>query len=155
MANELTTSKRRTIRRGKPQYVTKVFSDTGALHYELTDKGLAEIAKRARQGHGIVSIAAALGISRDAFRDLRKRDERAQEALDIGRDELGNEISDRLLRKARKGEIAALAFFAKTRLHWRETGPVDPNTVAPTVNINITAPLSDDEFSKMVEVKDD
>lgn len=145
--------RKRSVRRGKRQFVKHGIMPTGGTQYEITPAGLAEIEKRARQGHGVVSIAAALGIHQTCFADLRKRDPRCQQAMDVGRDNLGNEINDRLLKKARKGETAALIFLAKGRLGWRETGPSDPNQqAAPSVNITINAPMSDTDFQKLIDV---
>lgn len=140
-------------RKGIRKYVRHTYLENGATKYEITAEGLAEIERRSRAGHDIVSIAKALGINASTFRELRKRDPRCQEAIDIGRAALGDWVSDTLIKKAKKGETAALIFLAKGRLHWRETGPVDPNqTATPTVNININAPMSDDDFRKLVDV---
>lgn len=141
------------LRRFNPKYVLAEPNPTGSLRYTIKPAGIEAVERTAREGHDVVSIAATLGISPDTFKLICRRQPEVQEALDEGRASLGDEITDILLTKARKGETAAAIFLAKGRLGWREVGPTDPNQQAgPAVNITITAPMADDEWQRMVKV---
>lgn len=141
------------LRRFNPKYVLAEPNPTGSLRYTIKPAGIEAVTRMAREGHDVVSIAATLGISPDTFKLICKRQPEVQEALDEGRASLGDEITDILLTKARKGETAAAIFLAKGRLHWREVGPVDPNQQAgPTINITIPPAMSPEQFAQMIDV---
>lgn len=141
------------LRRFNPKYALAETGPSGGTSYVIKPAGIEAVTRMAREGHDVVSIAATLGISPDTFKRICRRQPEVQEALDEGRATLGDEITDILLTKARKGETAAAIFLAKGRLGWREVGPTDPNQQAgPSVNITITAPMGDDEWQRMVKV---
>lgn len=120
--------------------------------YTLKPAGYALIERMAEDGRDVTSIARALGMHRDTFRLLRRRDPEAQEAIERGRAALGDELADIFLEQARNGNTVAAIYLTKARLGWREAGPVDPNAQASNINITINAPLSDDEWQRMVTV---
>jgi len=109
----------------------------------------------AQDGCSLATISDALGIGGDAFRALRKRQPEVQAALDVGLGVMQDELVDRLMKQARKGNTVAAIFLLKARCGLRDVGPMDPNNTAPTVNINITAPMSDEQFAQLVEVPHD
>ena len=123
---------------------------SGGTQYSLKAAGYELIRRMAAAGRDLNSIAAALGIGKDAFRRLRQTDEQAQEALDQGRAALGDELTDILLMHARQGMTVAAIFLAKARCGWRE-GEL-PDGVRPSVNVNIQIPpaMSDAEFAKII-----
>lgn len=141
------------LRRFNPKYVLAAPNPTGSLNYTIKPAGIEAVTWMAREGHDVVSIATTLGISPDTFKRICKRQPEVQEALDEGRAALGDEITDILLTKARKGETAAAIFLAKGRLGWREVGPTDPNQQAgPTINITIPPAMSPEQFAQMIDV---
>ena len=145
---------RKGVRRYNPEYII-VHQPSGrasGLSYEVNAAGIALVEKMARDGHDVVTLAAQLGIHHVTFADIRKRQPEVGEAWARGRASLGDEINDILLKQARKGNMTAAIFLAKGRLGWREVGPTDPNAQQSNINITINAPLSDDEWQRMVKV---
>lgn len=141
------------LRRPATKYVRQVVLPTGGIEYAITERGYEVIETLAREGRDIVTIASHLGMDKNTFRRIRQRDERAQTAIDQGRARLGDEITDILLDKARDGETTAAIFLAKGRLHWRDHGPIPGEAAQPNIVVTINAPMSDDEFARMVNIK--
>jgi predicted DNA-binding protein (UPF0251 family) len=139
-------------RKFDPRYVVVAFTETGALTYTgLTPAGLRLVTTYAKDGHNVDSCARALGIGRSTFADLRKRNADVADAWASGRAILDDEVNDTLLRHMREGSLPAAIFYAKGRLHWRETGPADPSAQqGPTVNITLNAPMSDADFARLI-----
>lgn len=138
-----------------PRYVRRDILPTGASLYVVNDDGIALVQALARECRDLETIAATLGISKDAFRDIRKRQSEVQEAIDRGRAGLGDEISDLLLLQARQGNTTAAIFLSKARLHWRDIGPIPGEASAPNINITINAPMDATEWERMINVTPD
>ena len=136
----------------RPQYIATVAPEAGGARYDLKPAGLALIKRMSTQGRDLASIAAALGVSNDTFRELRKRDPEAQEALDQGRAALGDELTDILLEQARNGITVAAIFLAKARCGWREGEGMEGKVVNNTqINIHIPESMSDAEFKAIID----
>ncbi len=136
----------------RPQYIATVAPEGGGTRYDLKPAGLALIKRMSTQGRALASIAAALGVSNDTFRELRKRDPEAQEALDQGRAALGDELTDILLEQARNGITVAAIFLAKARCGWREGEGMEGKVVNNTqINIHIPESMSDAEFKAIID----
>ena len=126
----------------------------GCPKVTITETGLEKIETMAANGNADTTIAYTLGIRPDTLRSMRNRDERVDVALQTGKGRLADEITDLILTKARGGNIIAMIFFAKGRLGWRESGPIpQAATTAVQVNIQVPARMTDEEFTKLVEVK--
>lgn len=124
------------------------------LTVTITPAGLEKIQTMAANGNSDTTIAHTLGIAHITFRNLRDRDKKVDAALQTGKGRLADEITDMILTKAREGNIIAMIFFAKGRLGWRENGPIpQAATTAVQVNIQVPARMTDEEFTKLVEVK--
>jgi hypothetical protein len=138
-----------TVTSGNSRYVTRAH-EQGTPHV-LKPAGYALIERMSKDGRDIVSIAKALGMHRDVFRNLRKRDPAAQEALDRGRAQLGDELTDIFLEQARKGNTVAAIYLSKARLGWRDQGP-DPAAGQTNVQVNINMPpnMTDEQFAALV-----
>lgn len=108
----------------------------GGARYEITEAGLELIRTMAAGGHTNATIAAALRIKRHTLVELRRRDERVQEALERGRGELEDLVVHRLLEIGRSnaaGNVTALIWLSKNRLGWRDN-PVPDGAVNVQVN---------------------
>ncbi|MCA8903734.1 MAG: hypothetical protein KDA43_02600 [Hyphomonas sp.] len=106
----------------------------------------------AAEGNSDTSIAKALHIDRETFRNIRKRQPEIDEALARGRASLEDELTDILMTHAREGHVVAAIYLTKARCGWRE-GDVPPSqqvTNNTQVNIVIPPPMSDEEFLKLV-----
>ncbi|MEO1237748.1 MAG: hypothetical protein AAFX76_13250 [Planctomycetota bacterium] len=121
----------------------------------ITDAGIAAIEKLAANGQSNVTIARSLGIHPETLNKLRddEDDDRVLLALDTGRGRLADELTDILLTHAREGSITAAIYLSKARLGWRDQGAIPQTANATQVNINIPAPMSKEDFDKLVNVK--
>ena len=144
---------KRTVKGPRSRYVSVENLPGGGTQYSLKGAGYNLIRRMSAAGRDLASIAAALGIGKDAFRRLRQTDEQAREAVDQGRAALGDELTDILLMHAREGVTVAAIFLAKARCGWREgEGMEGVRTVNNTqVNIQIPPPMSDEEFRAIIE----
>lgn len=128
------------------------YLSTSGNAFDLKPAGYGLIERMSAAGRDITSISRALGITRETFRLLRRRDPEAQEALDRGRAALGDELHDVLLEHARKGMTVAAIFLAKARCGWREGEPMPGTSVTNNTQINIQIPerMSDEEFRAII-----
>ncbi len=142
----------RTVKGPRSRYITVDNLPDGGTQYTLKPAGYEMIRRMSAGGRDLTSIAAALGISRDALRRLRERDPGAQQAIDQGRAALGDELTDIFLEQFRKGMTIAGIFLAKARCGWREGEAMPGGTVNNTqINITIPPPMSDAEFRSIIE----
>jgi len=148
-------SKPRIARLYDPRYIRADALPTGALQYVVTGDGIELVQALARECRDLETIAGTLGVGKDAFRQIRKRQPEVQEAIDRGRAGLGDEISDLLLLQARQGNTTAAIFLSKARLHWRDQGPIAGEASAPNINITINAPMDATEWERMINVTPD
>ncbi len=138
---------RRNGRVPNRRYVT---GSGGTTPYMLNEAGLALVQRLAREGLQLVSIAEAVGVSKDAFIELRRRQPEAQECIDRGRSRVVGELTNVLIEKARKGDTVALLFALKTIGGFREGVPVEGASPAVQVNITIPEPLAPEQVLKII-----
>ncbi len=144
----------RPVTTPRSRYITleDVPTDGGVLHV-LKPAGFGLVERMSAAGRNLGSMAAALGLSGETFRAMRRRDPEAQEALDRGRAALGDELTDILLEHARTGNVVAAIYRTKARLGWREGEVMEgAHTVNNTqINIQIPERMSDDEFRSIID----
>lgn len=105
--------------------------------YEIRPEGIQFIHDEAQRGSTLGAIANGLGIDPRTFQELRKRDDRCQQAFNIGRANIVTRLSHVLVNKALEGNTVELLFALKTIGGFREGTPSEG---APTVNVNISIP---------------
>lgn len=109
---------------------------------QITRAGLEAIERMARAGHSDVSIARALGTEKRGLQNLKLHNPSVQEALDVGRAGLEDELSDILLDIARnrdhKMQTIAAIYLTKSRCGWIEGQ-------APETRPNVTIVLPDSQ----------
>ncbi len=138
----------RPVKGPRSRYVAiRSLPQGGGIQYELKPAGYGLVERMSASGRDIASVAAALGISCEAFRALRRRDPEAQEALDRGRAALGDELTDILLEHARKGITVAAIFLAKARCGWREG---DAPEARPNITIQLPDSRSEDDYLRII-----
>ncbi|MGQ0455481.1 MAG: hypothetical protein ACT4OU_00320 [Hyphomicrobium sp.] len=141
-------AQRRTGRAPNRRYVTG--SGGGSTPYMLNEAGLSLIQRLSSDGLQLVSIAEAVGLSKDTFIELRRRQPEAQECIDRGRSRVVGELTNVLIEKARKGDTVALLFALKTIGGFREGVPVEGASPAVQVNITIPEPLAPEQVMKII-----
>lgn len=145
-------------RNGRPDLLTLTHNpeDGTCTGYVLTEQGYEHIARLASEGVALAVIAASLCIGEKTFRELRQRDERCQGMIDLGRQTFATEITDTLRTHMREGNVTAAIFLAKTMGGMKEQvgelPDATPKTIHHhTVNIQINAPMSDEEFARLTD----
>jgi hypothetical protein len=116
--------------------------------YHVTERGLGAIAAAAAGGYSRSGIAALLGISRHALRRVAERQPEVAAALQRGEAALEQELVMGLVRQAREGAFVPAIFLLKSKFGYVEGAP--PDAAKPTININIPAPMSADEFNRFL-----
>lgn len=152
MSNDVVTV---AARRPNPAYVVAGHTPTGQpIPYVINEAGIELIETMARNGHAQVSIAKALGVHALTLREIRKRQPEVQEALQSGTGALQDELVSSLLKQAREGNTVAAIYLSKSMCGLRDVGPTTPDGgTGPAINITINAPMSDEQFQKMVTVQ--
>lgn len=113
----------------------------------LTDEGYKAMAAMAAEGQDQHSMAAALGMNRSTLQALIKRDQRAEDAMNVGKALLADELTHHLLNAARKGNIVAMIYLTKARLGWREG---DTSEARPNIIINLPDAQTPEAYMRMV-----
>lgn len=153
-AADRVAKRRRTPNRA---YVRSEIAPTGSQTYVLRDEGYKLCEVMSAEGNDLATIARALGIDRHTFAELRKRDPRAQEAVEYGRALLSDEITDLLLSQARNGVVASTIFLARSRAGFvNEGGTIEgmpqPKIVNNTqINISLVEPLTPEQFRQITQ----
>jgi hypothetical protein len=115
----------------------------------LTPEGLRALAAMAAEGQDQHSMAAALGMNRSTLQALIKRDEQAEEALNVGKAQLADELTHHLLTAARKGNVVAAIYLTKARLGWVEG---DRPETRPNIIINLPDAATPEAYLRAVSV---
>lgn len=96
-------------------------------------------------------IAGHLGVARQTFFDIKKRDERVELAFQRGKSKAVATVAKNLVQRANSGSDVAAIFYLKTRGGWKETqavehtspdGSMTPKTLDDFYKIN-NAPKSE------------
>lgn len=95
------------------------------------------------------TIAAAIGVPPSTFRDLLDRDDDLKAAYEEGHGAMHDELVSLLMEQARSGNVASAIFLLKGSHGYREATPVQPTDKAPTVNIQIPAPMTIEQIAAM------
>jgi DNA-binding CsgD family transcriptional regulator len=115
----------------------------------LTDEGYKALAAMAAEGQDQASVANAFGMNRSTLQALIKRDQRAEDAMNVGKALLADELTHHLLNAARKGNIIAAIYLTKARLGWREGDAPD---VKPNIIINLPDSMSHEQYLNSIKV---
>ncbi|HNY80782.1 MAG: hypothetical protein RBS72_15010 [Sedimentisphaerales bacterium] len=126
---------------------------------EVTDAGLAQVTRLAAEGVAEATIAHVLGLSRKTFSKLLRDDggdEAVIAAYYLGKARLADECISTLMRHVRDGNVTACIFACKSLLGLRDVGPAAAPVAGNAVQVNITVPppMSDEEFRRLIEVKE-
>ncbi len=115
------------------------------------DYALAEEA--ASKGAALHTIARELGIRWSTFCELRRSDERLEEAIASGRGQEHDALVGRLFAIATESKgkeaVTACIFLLKARHGYREGEPLDRGALV-AVQISIPAPLEPEQYRKLL-----
>ena len=130
------------------RYLTYRPSEAGGSELALKPGAYARIEAIARKGHSYGAIAKALGIGRDTFREIRKRDPKAQEACDLGKDADESRLIDIFQAHIAGGNLTAAIWYSKARHGWTEH-PADQGPVV-AIQIALPRPMENEAYIKMI-----
>jgi hypothetical protein len=119
--------------------------------FVATERTYVQVAAMAARGLRLEDIARRLEIGTTTFKRLKERDPRVLEAYETGSSELHEELVGLLIKKAKKGETAALLFALKTRFSYRESGPTVDHHHTHAVRIELPAPLTREAYARKVD----
>ncbi|MEP5758062.1 MAG: hypothetical protein ABJ327_01885 [Litoreibacter sp.] len=109
-----------------------------------------DVVRRMRaNGCANETIAAALGMPTSTFRDHVEKDGPLAEAYGEGHAAMRDELIGICMKAARDGYVPAAFFALKTMHGMRENTPVSSADKAPTVNISIPAPMTEEQLAAM------
>ena len=116
-------------------------------HYEL-------IEKLAARGCAERTIARACGVGWTRWHEVKKRDRRCVEALERGRAVEHDALVGSLFQAAtEKGIVTAAIFLLKCRHNYCDTPPpTPPSTTSVEVVIQVPAPLTPEQYRKVLDV---
>lgn len=117
----------------------------------VTAVGTKLVKKLSAAGWPLYGIAGILGLKKDVFTDVRKRQPEIQQAVDDGRASLQAELVHHLLEGARAGQFVPAIFLLKSLCGVREAGPSESGHGA-TINISIPAGMSKSEFQDIIDI---
>ena len=97
-----------------------------------------------------IAAATQLGTSRRTLSRILRENERAAVAWEFGRSELLDELLDKLITKARRGDTVSVLFALKSIFGFRDHGPAEGEERAPSVVINLPGAVSREEWQNAI-----
>lgn len=122
----------------------------------LPKNGLELISDLSARGVKETEIAKALGMSFQTWKKIREENPEAKQAWEEAKAVECDALVGKLYDKAMDGDSSAAMFLLKARHGYRDHGATDASD-ASRVNLvfNLPAPLSPDQYGKLVEVHRD
>lgn len=139
-------------------YIRVEIAPDGSQTYRMKPEGYAATREASANGKDLASIARqVLNIDPRSYRTLRDRDPLAQEAIEVGRALMSDELHDLLMDSARDGNTVAQIFLARSRAGWNndagaiEGMPAKTVNVQQNININLVEPMTDEQLRALTQ----
>ena len=104
----------------------------GKSEIVVTPTGLALVEQLAERGCSVVTISAALGVNKETFLHIRRRDQAVDDAFERGRAREHDRLVRNLTTAAESGNVVASIFLLKARHGYREGEPMEVNVEVNT-----------------------
>lgn len=104
----------------------------GKSEIVVTPTGLALVEQLAERGCSVVTISAALGVNKETFLHIRRRDQAVDDAFERGRAKEHDRLVGNLTTAAASGNVVASIFLLKARHGYREGEPMEVNVEVNT-----------------------
>jgi len=118
----------------------------------LSEQGLKLVERLARRGAPQSKIAASLGITLRRFKSLMDADESdVRLRWEKGRADHEDEIAKQLVKHGRRS-FAALIYYSKAALGWKENDPATAVSVQSNIRLTLPRPMSTEDYFKMCGV---
>jgi len=109
----------------------RITNSLGKSEVVVTPTGLGIVEELAAKGCSVVTIAAALGVNKETFVHLRRRDPAVEEAFENGRAKEHDRLVANLNTAAASGNVVASIFLLRARHGYQSGEGIDVN-----VNVN-------------------
>ncbi len=109
----------------------RITNSLGKSEIVVTPTGLQIVEELAAKGCSVVTIAAALGVNKETFVHMRRRDPAVEEAFENGRAKEHDRLVTNLNTAAAGGNVVASIFLLRARHGYQSSEGIDVN-----VNVN-------------------
>ena len=109
----------------------RIVNALGKSEIIVTPTGLQIVEDLAAKGCSVVTIAAALGVNKETFLHIRRRDHAVEEAFENGRAKEHDRLVANLNTAAASGNVVASIFLLRARHGYQSGEGIDVN-----VNVN-------------------
>lgn len=109
----------------------RITNHLGKSEIVVTPTGLGIIEELASRGCSVVTISAALGLNKETFVPLRRRDPAVEEAFENGRAKEHDRLVSNLNTAAAGGNVVGSTFLLRARHGYQSSEGIDVN-----VNLN-------------------
>ena len=109
----------------------RIVNGLGKSEIVVTPTGLQIVEELASRGCSVVTIAAAIGVNKETFLHIRRRDPAVEEAFENGRAKEHDRLVANLNTAAASGNVVASIFLLRARHGYQSGEGIDVN-----VNVN-------------------
>jgi hypothetical protein len=109
----------------------RIVNTLGKSEIVVTPTGLGIVEELAAKGCSVVTIAAAIGVNKETFLHIRRRDPAVEEAFENGRAKEHDRLVANLNTAAAGGNVVASIFLLRARHGYQSGEGIDVN-----VNVN-------------------
>lgn len=116
----------------RPELPSKrIVNQLGKSEIVVTPTGLALVEQLAERGCSVVTISAAIGVNKETFLHIRRRDPAVEDAFERGRAREHDRLVQNLNTAAAGGNVVASIFLLRARHGYQSGEGIDVN-----VNVN-------------------
>ena len=133
----------------------RITNSLGKSEIVVTPTGLGIIEELAAKGCSVVTIAAALGVNKETFVHLRRRDPAVEEAFENGRAKEHDRLVANLNTAAASGNVVASIFLLRARHGYQSGEGIDVNVNVNTGGVLVVpAEMTVEEYVARVAERD-
>lgn len=122
----------------------------GKSEIVVTPTGLALVEQLAERGCSVVTISAALGVNKETFLHIRRRDPAVEDAFERGRAREHDRLVGNLNVAAEAGNVVASIFLLKARHGYREGEPLEVSVEVNTGGVLVVpADMTVEQYLEM------
>lgn len=110
----------------------RIVNALGKSEIVVTPTGLALVEQLAERGCSVVTIAAALGVNKETFVHIRRRDPAVEDAFERGRGREHDRLVANLNTAAESGNVVASIFLLRARHGYQSAEGIDVNVNVQT-----------------------
>lgn len=133
----------------------RITNSLGKSEIVVTPTGLGIVEELAAKGCSVVTIAAALGVNKETFVHLRRRDPAVEEAFENGRAKEHDRLVANLNTAAASGNVVASIFLLRARHGYQSGEGIDVNVNVNTGGVLVVpAEMTVEEYVARVAERD-